>query len=47
MSVKLTKEKARADKAKKAPTRRKKPEAMKESEVSDFSWKASVIKGRR
>lgn len=47
MSVKLAKEKALAAKAKKSPTRRKKPEAMKESEVSDFSWKASVIKGRR
>jgi len=45
--VKLAKEKARADKAKKAPTRRKKPESLKESEVSDFSWKASVVKGRR
>lgn len=47
MSVKLAKEKAQADKAKKTPVRKKKPESLKESEVSDFSWKASVIKGRR
>lgn len=46
MSAKLAKAKARADKAK-TPTRRKKPESLKESEVSDFSWKASVVKGRR
>ena len=47
MSAKLAKEKALADKAKKTPTRKKKPESFKESEVSDFNWKASVIKGRR
>ncbi|ALV92276.1 MULTISPECIES: hypothetical protein [Pantoea] len=47
MSLKLAKEKAKADKAKKTPTRRKKPEAQSASEVSDFSWSASVIKGRR
>ncbi len=47
MSAKLAKEKALADKAKKTPTRKKKPESLKESEVSDFNWKASVIKGRR
>lgn len=47
MSVKLAQEKARAERARKTPTRRKKPEALKESEVSDFSWKASVVKGRR
>lgn len=47
MSTRLAKEKAQADKAKKTPTRRKKPESLKESEVSDFSWKASVVKGRR
>lgn len=47
MSVKLAKEKAKADKAKKTPARRKKPEALSASEVSDFNWSASVIKGRR
>jgi hypothetical protein len=47
MTTKLAKEKALAEKAKKTPTRRKKPESLKESEVSDFNWKASVIKGRR
>ncbi|WP_437615340.1 hypothetical protein [Erwinia sp. V71] len=47
MSAKLAKEKAQADKAKKAPVRKKKPESLKESEVSDFNWSASVIKGRR
>ncbi|RPD99730.1 hypothetical protein BBB56_12840 [Candidatus Pantoea deserta] len=47
MSSKLAREKAQADKAKKTPLRRKKPESLKESEVSDFSWKASVVKGRR
>ncbi|MBD9658777.1 hypothetical protein [Pantoea sp. PNT03] len=47
MTTKLAKEKALAEKSKKTPTRRKKPESLKESEVSDFNWKASVIKGRR
>ncbi len=47
MSAKLAKQKALADKAKKTPMRKKKPESLKESEVSDFNWKASVIKGRR
>lgn len=47
MTTKLAKEKAKADKAKKTPTRRKKPEAQTASEVSDFNWSASVIKGRR
>ncbi|MEZ3498602.1 hypothetical protein [Pantoea sp. KPR_PJ] len=47
MSIKLAREKSLADKAKKAPARRKKPESLKASEVSDFSWKASIVKGRR
>ncbi|MDI9222441.1 hypothetical protein QMZ30_16155 [Pantoea sp. EA-12] len=47
MTLKLAKEKAKADKAKKTPTRRKKPEAQSASEVNDFNWSASVIKGRR
>ncbi|MEY8709787.1 hypothetical protein A9B99_15415 [Mangrovibacter phragmitis] len=47
MSVKLEKEKAQAEKMKKKPVRRKKPESLKESEVSEFNWSASVAKGRR
>ncbi len=47
MTLKLAKEKAKADKAKKTPVRRKKPEAQSASEVNDFNWSASVIKGRR
>lgn len=47
MEVKLSKEKALADKALKKPVRRKKPEALSASEVSDFNWSASVSKGRR
>ena len=47
MTLKLAKEKAKADKAKKAPARRKKPEAQSASEVSDFNWSASINKGRR
>lgn len=46
MSLKLIKQKAWADKAKK-PVRRKKPESLSASEVSDFNWSASVAKGRR
>lgn len=46
MELKLSKEKALAAKAKK-PVRRKKPESLSASEVSDFNWSASVAKGRR
>ncbi len=47
MDQKLSKEKALADKAKKKPVRRKKPESLAASEVADFNWSASVAKGRR
>ena len=47
MTIKLAKEKAKADKAQKTPTRRQQPEAQSASEVSDFNWSASINKGRR
>ncbi|MDF7662046.1 hypothetical protein PUG81_24000 [Erwiniaceae bacterium L1_54_6] len=47
MAVKQAKEKALAEKAKKKPLRKKKPESLAASEVSDFNWSASVTKGRR
>lgn len=46
MTAKQEKEKAQALKAKKPP-RKKKPSSLTASEVSDFSWSASVAKGRR
>lgn len=46
MTAKQEKEKAQALKAKK-PLRKKKPSSLTASEVSDFSWSASVAKGRR
>lgn len=47
MTAKMASARAQAEKARKTPARRKKPESLKESEVNDFNWKASVIKGRR
>lgn len=47
MALKQAKEKALADKAKKKPLKKKKPESLAASEVSDFSWSASITKGRR
>ncbi len=47
MTLKLNKEKAAADKARKKPVRKKKPESLSASEVADFNWSASVEKGRR
>lgn len=47
MTLKQAKEKALAEKAKKKPLKKKKPESLAASEVSDFSWSASVTKGRR
>jgi len=46
MTAKQEKEKAQALKAKN-PLRKKKPSSLTASEVSDFSWSASVAKGRR
>lgn len=46
MTAKQEKEKAQALKTKK-PLRKKKPSSLTASEVSDFSWSASVAKGRR
>ncbi|WP_017349100.1 hypothetical protein [Pantoea sp. A4] len=46
MAVKLAKEKAAAEKKNK-PVRKKKPASLAASEVSDFSWSASINKGRR
>jgi len=47
MTSKLEKAKAQAEKEKKKPLRKKKPSSLTASEVSDFSWSASVVKGRR
>lgn len=47
MALKQVKEKALAEKAKKKPLKKKKPESLAASEVSDFSWSASITKGRR
>lgn len=47
MTSKLEKERAQAEKEKKKPLRKKKPSSMTASEVSDFNWSASVVKGRR
>ncbi|MGK3142363.1 hypothetical protein [Pantoea sp. C2G6] len=47
MTSKLEKEKVLAEKAKKKPLRKKNPSSLTASEVSDFSWSASVAKGRR
>ncbi|MFH8135356.1 hypothetical protein ABU178_14395 [Pantoea osteomyelitidis] len=47
MAVKLEKEKAETERKMKKPQRKKKPSAMKESEVGDFNWSVSVSKGRR
>lgn len=47
MSSKLEKERVQAEKEKKKPLRKKKPSSLTASEVSDFSWSASVAKGRR
>ncbi|MFT4273105.1 MAG: hypothetical protein QM578_19010 [Pantoea sp.] len=47
MALKQAKEKALAEKAKKKPLKQKKPESLAASEVSDFSWSASITKGRR
>ncbi|ADU72339.1 hypothetical protein [Pantoea sp. At-9b] len=47
MALKQAKEKALAEKAKKKPLKKKKPESLAASEVSDFSWSASITKGRR
>lgn len=47
MALKQAKEKALAEKAKKKPLKKKKPESQAASEVSDFNWSASVMKGRR
>jgi hypothetical protein len=47
MTAKLAKEKARAEREKKKPLRRKKPSAMAASEVSDFNWSASIARGKR
>jgi len=47
MSNKLEKERAQAEKEKKKPLRRKKPSSLAASEVGDFNWAASVVKGRR
>ena len=47
MTSKLEKEKALALKAQKKPLRKKKPSSLTASEVSDFNWSASIVKGRR
>ncbi|WP_312054038.1 hypothetical protein [Pantoea brenneri] len=47
MSNKLEKERVQAEKEKKKPLRRKKPSSLAASEVGDFNWAASVVKGRR
>ena len=46
MTAKQEKDEAQALKAKK-PLRKKKPSSLTASEVGDFSWSASVAKGRR
>ncbi|MGJ0480014.1 hypothetical protein [Pantoea agglomerans] len=47
MTSKMEKERALAEKAKKKPLRKKKPSSLTASEVSDFNWSASIVKGRR
>ena len=46
MVTKQNNEREKAQAAKK-PVRKKKPSALKESEVSNFNWSASVERGRR
>lgn len=47
MTSKMEKERVLAEKAKKKPLRKKKPSSLTASEVSDFNWSASIVKGRR
>lgn len=46
MTRKLERARVQAEKQKK-PQRKKKPSSLTASEVSDFSWSASVARGRR
>ena len=46
MAGKQEKEEAKA-RATSKPPRKKKPETLTEKEVKDFSWSASVVRGRR
>ncbi|WP_243078752.1 hypothetical protein [Pantoea sp. MQR6] len=47
MTAKLAREKEKAERTAKKPARRKKPSSMAASEVNDFSWSASVDRGKR
>ncbi|OON41019.1 hypothetical protein BTJ39_03355 [Izhakiella australiensis] len=48
MNIKLAKEKEQAAaRAKSKTPKKRKPESLKESEVTGFNWSASVVKGRR
>ena len=46
MTIKQNNEKEKALAAKK-PVRKKKPSSLAESEVADFSWSASIKRGKR